>query len=97
MSTCTVCRRPTPYGVSRCSNHKPTRQHSASASRRGYNYQYQLNRRTLLEGSPLCSLCGLIVATTADHVVPLSRGGTNELTNLRPACGPCNYGRGNRP
>jgi 5-methylcytosine-specific restriction endonuclease McrA len=25
-------------------------------------------------------------ATTVDHVVPLSHGGTNDLTNLRPAC-----------
>ncbi|WP_433228998.1 hypothetical protein ACQP2H_24165 [Micromonospora sp. CA-248260] len=26
--------------------------------------------------------------------MPLSKGGINDLANLRPACGPCNYGRG---
>ncbi|MEW2305111.1 HNH endonuclease signature motif containing protein [Streptomyces sp. NPDC006655] len=33
---------------------------------------------------------------TADQIVPLSRGGTNDIENLRPACGPCNFSRGNR-
>ncbi|PSK63415.1 hypothetical protein B0E53_04662 [Micromonospora sp. MH33] len=28
--------------------------------------------------------------------MPLSKGGTNAIENLRPVCGPCNYGRGNR-
>lgn len=37
------------------------------------------------------------VATTADHVVPQSRGGSHELANLRPACSHCNSARGNRP
>ncbi|MEU1585224.1 HNH endonuclease [Micromonospora sp. NPDC005710] len=44
----------------------------------------------------VCSLCRRRPATTADHILPLSKGGSNDLTNLRPACGPCNYGRGNR-
>ncbi len=26
----------------------------------------------------------------ADHAVPLYRGGTNYITNIRPACPPCN-------
>ena len=30
-----------------------------------------------------------------DHLVPHSRGGTNELTNLVVTCAPCNYGRWN--
>jgi 5-methylcytosine-specific restriction endonuclease McrA len=29
-------------------------------------------------------------ATQTDHVIPLSRGGSNWPANLRPACGPCN-------
>ncbi len=32
---------------------------------------------------------------TIDHYVPLSRGGSNALSNLRLACGPCNWRRGN--
>ncbi|WP_425437100.1 HNH endonuclease [Litoreibacter ponti] len=30
-----------------------------------------------------------------DHLVPHSRGGTNEVRNIVVACAPCNYGRGN--
>ncbi|MFJ8152239.1 HNH endonuclease [Streptomyces sp. NPDC094468] len=41
-------------------------------------------------------MCHSRPAETADHIVPLSRGGTNDIENLRPACGPCNFSRGNR-
>lgn len=33
---------------------------------------------------------------TVEHRLPRSRGGSNELPNLGPCCGPCNFGRGNR-
>ena len=36
-----------------------------------------------------CWMCGE-PATQNDHVIPLSRGGSNWPANLRPACGPCN-------
>lgn len=42
-----------------------------------------------------CAYCGG-VATEIDHVVPLSRGGGNEMTNLAPACRRCNSSKGNR-
>ena len=32
------------------------------------------------------------LATTADRIVPRSRGGTTELSNLRASCGHCNSG-----
>jgi 5-methylcytosine-specific restriction endonuclease McrA len=35
-------------------------------------------------------------ALTRDHLVPLSRGGTNEWTNVITACSPCNTRKGNR-
>jgi hypothetical protein len=35
-------------------------------------------------------------ATTKDHLVPWSLGGTHQLSNLRPACRHCNTLRGNR-
>lgn len=44
-----------------------------------------------------CHLCGRRGATTADHVVPRSLGGADELENLRPAHSSCNYSRGNTP
>jgi len=33
-------------------------------------------------------------STTVDHKLPLSRGGTNDLTNLVGACRRCNEARG---
>ncbi|HEX9693175.1 MAG TPA: HNH endonuclease [Gemmatimonadales bacterium] len=33
---------------------------------------------------------------TRDHLVPLSRGGTNEWTNVITACSPCNTRKGNQ-
>lgn len=45
-----------------------------------------------------CWLCGMPGADSADHVIPISRGGAvYDLANLAPAHRACNYGRGNRP
>jgi HNH endonuclease len=44
-----------------------------------------------MRGLP-CHYCET-VATTADHVVPLAKGGTDALWNLVPACGPCNQAK----
>ena len=50
-----------------------------------------------------CQFCGRSVAElkprvclTRDHLVPLSRGGTNEWTNVINACSTCNTRKGNR-
>lgn len=45
----------------------------------------------------ICHLCGLPGATTADHVIPHSRGGTDAYDNLAAAHIDCNRIRGNRP
>lgn len=37
-----------------------------------------------------CWICG-DVARTIDHVKPLSKGGLHLASNMRPACGPCNF------
>lgn len=43
-----------------------------------------------------CYICKKAVADTIDHVVPLSKGGTNEIGNLRPACYSCNWEKGDK-
>ncbi len=35
------------------------------------------------------------LTASVDHIVPYSRGGTNDADNLVTACPTCNYGRGN--
>ena len=37
-----------------------------------------------------CAYCGERAPLEIDHRVPLSRGGTNSIDNILPACGPCN-------
>lgn len=43
-----------------------------------------------------CAYCGGS-ADTIDHVIPVSRGGSNLPANLRPACWTCNTSKGDRP
>lgn len=38
----------------------------------------------------LCAYCGEAKLLTRDHKVPLSRGGTDDITNIVPACKSCN-------
>jgi len=44
----------------------------------------------------LCYYCGKKAKLTLDHVIPLSKGGLHELSNLVAACSPCNSSKGNR-
>jgi 5-methylcytosine-specific restriction endonuclease McrA len=51
--------------------------------------EYRRNRRATLEAAGY--RCQMVAgctarATTVDHVVPLARGGTHDLRNLRAAC-----------
>lgn len=51
---------------------------------------------TLATYGTVCHLCRLPGATTADHLIPRSRGGDDSIENLRPAHKLCNERRGNR-
>lgn len=37
-----------------------------------------------------CVCCGKRRPLTVDHIVPLSRGGSNGIENIQPLCKPCN-------
>ena len=39
----------------------------------------------VLAGSTVCHICGHDDADTADHVIPIARGGNNHPSNLKPA------------
>ncbi len=43
----------------------------------------------------ICLKCGK-AEITVDHVVPITKGGSNDITNLQPLCGECNMSKGNR-
>jgi len=50
--------------------------------------------RVWMSQDQACAYCVTRSGTTVDHVVPLSRGGTNFVGNLVPACRPCNSSKG---
>ena len=44
-----------------------------------------------------CLCCGRADAKlTADHVVPVSKGGTSNIDNIQPLCGACNSSKGDK-
>ena len=43
-----------------------------------------------------CRYCGQSGQLTVDHIVPVSRGGTNALSNLQTLCFACNNAKSNR-
>ncbi|WP_460357274.1 HNH endonuclease [Mycobacterium sp. ZZG] len=74
----------------RVRNQRPARRERANAS-----YQAipkPIGRRCALRIEGLC----LGWATQWDAIVPYSKGGRHVLSNLQPACGPCNASKGDK-
>lgn len=46
---------------------------------------WRRTRQLILTASDICYICGQPGADAVDHVIPLTRGGTNDPSNLRPA------------
>lgn len=58
-----------------------------------YWYWYEL-RMTVLKRDRACRYCGIPLTkltVTLDHVIPVSKGGTNDLDNLVACCKKCNH------
>lgn len=78
--------------------------HKRSRQQRGYNAEYDRNRDAVIQHVILhggvCFLCGRAFAhdqkITAEHIVPLRKGGGNDLGNLAPAHLSCNSSGGAR-
>lgn len=72
-------------------------------SLRDWRWEDNARRRMLLVRQTLWikgrtgGRCGLRGATTADHLIPHSHGGRNELHNLAPAHMGCNRARWDKP
>ncbi len=81
---------------------KGPRQAVSEANRhdKGRTIPLRLRMRVLDRDNFRCGLCGrspatqLEVSLHLDHIVPVSKGGTSVLDNLRTLCADCNIGRG---
>lgn len=94
---CPTCGRITPGG--HCPHH-PRSKGGYRPHRRSHhvyrNPAYrQLRRATLDAAGWRCAYCHNL-ATTADHVIPHTRGGTTDAANLVAACRTCNTSKGDR-
>lgn len=58
-----------------------------------YIFSYEERKAALKRSRGICACCGKKLTTktmTMDHIIPISRGGTNEPENLIALCEPCN-------
>ena len=88
----TSCRSPGCPQLTRggmCARHQ--KEYEASLPRQAARHAYPPNwealRAAVLMMRPYCK-CGR-PAREVDHIVPLSQGGTNDLSNLEGRCKPC--------
>jgi 5-methylcytosine-specific restriction endonuclease McrA len=44
----------------------------------------------------VCASCGTSDDIAIDHIIPLSRGGSNTKENIRPLCRACNVSKSNK-
>ena len=57
---------------------------------------YKRQRKALIKKHPFCHWCGkplTLDASTIEHIIPLSRGGLNNMNNFALACQECNHAR----
>jgi 5-methylcytosine-specific restriction endonuclease McrA len=72
----------------RCPEHERAYQRARNQKPGRRAYQDRAYKRIPARG--ICALCGLPGADTRDHIIPLSKGGTNHPTNIQLAHRACN-------
>lgn len=51
-------------------------------------------RKEMINKRSVCACCGSTNNLTIDHIIPISRGGKNERSNVQVLCEPCNLKKG---
>ncbi|WP_268762414.1 HNH endonuclease [Kitasatospora griseola] len=98
-STCAACRKvlSARHRRSYYASLGTDKRHTLTQRRRAEDYgvAHAPYSRTeiFLRWRNLCAYCGAL-AEHLDHVIPLSRGGTDTEDNMVPACAPCNLSKG---
>ena len=70
---------------------------SGVSYQQGELWGYEVREYLLEKWGRRCAYCGATnVPLEIDHIVPVSRGGTDRVSNLTLACSACNQAKGNR-
>lgn len=68
------------------------------AYQQGELFGYEVREYLLEKWGRQCAYCDTAgVPLQVEHIQPKSRGGSDRVSNLTIACGPCNHAKGNRP
>jgi len=93
---CLKCRAlfiPSKDSPSYCSLHKPTKRQNTKRKPHYNDPEYRRNRNYLIKEYGRCFRCNTGGTPNnkleIDHIVPVSEGGTNRLSNLRILCQNC--------
>ena len=79
----------------RCTDHTRQQRRTLDAGRpsaraRGYDARHERWRAAILTRDPVCMHCHAAPSTQADHIVPISAGGSRwELDNGQGLCASC--------
>ena len=63
-------------------------------TRHAYNVSNLLREQVFIRDNNSCLKCDAVNNLSIDHIVPLAKGGTNEIDNLQTLCGKCNSSKG---
>ena len=77
---------------------KPPKTVSRAKPRRAYrpSVSQKVRQRVFRRDGGQCQVCGARRDLEIDHIIPLSRGGSNTAKNLQVLCATCNRRKGNR-
>lgn len=79
-------------------HHSPCPRCTSGRTLTHHDADYRRNRKIILASATHCALCGKPPTPTdpltADHIQPLTAGGTHALPNLQAAHGSCNKSHG---
>ncbi|QPB09793.1 hypothetical protein CPT_Shady_032 [Streptomyces phage Shady] len=98
-STCGTCRgklaaqHRRKYYAGLSTDKRNTLTHKRRAEAYGVEHEEYSRTAILARWHNKCAYCGNR-AEHLDHVVPLSKGGTDTESNIVPACAPCNLSKG---
>ena len=86
-----------------CREHQRRREYDrerGGSTQRGYGIMHQRARTDVLIADPYCKICERegrkSLAVIVDHIIPLSRGGSQDRSNKQGVCNSCNTKKGSK-